>query len=358
MYKINLNYLVCLVLFWSACSKPDYDKSSEKRPGIGIVNAFVLSSNYNQHNGNEALLYMDVGVVGSGYHVDITSIPDSAFKSMDFPGFELLVQSVNKINLKENNSYSTLFAIEGSVDWNDLDMLNVRSTSLNKSLLESNQNPLNEFGLATFSRRVDLTSQATPWVWEIKPNGSAFNQTYEQSAKVLYSLYNTSGISSNIYDAMLLFLDYTYIYASNTNQSVTFLCRNQPDVYNQATPTEVIERAKEFGIKINIIMLGSIQNQMALIALKTGGFINIIGSTPMFNATLGTYFDKGAPILGSLNRILSRNLHVYRVHFLVKKKFGNWLRNDIVFGNYFTNLLWTDGSSRLANMLPFYVEIP
>jgi hypothetical protein len=349
---------VLFCLFWFACSKPDYDKSAEKKPGIGNLNAFVLSSTYNRRNGNEAFLYMDIGVVGTGSHIDIKSIPDSAFQSMDFPGFELLVERVEKVNLSENNSYSSLFAIEGSADWNDLDMFNLRTSSLNKSLLESNQDVANQFALATYSRRGDLSSQATPWVWEVKPNSSAFDQSYEESAKILFHLYSNPGVSSNLYDAMLLFLDYTHVYASNSIKSITFFCQNQPDIHNLATPTEVIERAKEFGIKINIIMLGNIQNQMALIALKTGGFLNVVGATPLFTPTKGTFFDKGAPILGSLNRILSRNLHVYRVHFLAKKKFGNWLSNDIVFGNYYINLLWNSGNSRLANLLPIYVEIP
>jgi len=342
----------------ASCKDADYDTSDLKKPGIGINNAFVLDQRYMSHTPTDLKIQLDIGVVGNGSQVDITSIPDSAFGPMEFSLHNLTVDKVERVKLEENSNYSHLLAIEGSADWNGIDAFNVRTTSLNKALLESHNNSKSEFALGSFSRRSDLSSQATPWVWNPTPGQSAYNLSYQESGKILYHLYSEPGISSNLHDAMLLFLDYAFVYASNADNSITFLCENATDSYTKATISQIVERAKEQNIKINIIQIGEDYNWFgAMIALRTGGFLNIVSSTPAFYPTLGDYMDKGAPILGSLDRILSKNIHVYRVTLNLKKKTGSWT-SGYVSERYYTALNWNDGSPRLHNYIPFYVQIP
>lgn len=357
MWKIKSTiFLALIIASFGSCKEADFDKTDLKKPGIGINNAFVLSQQYISHTPTDLKIQLDIGVVGNGTQIDITSIPDSAFAPMDFSTHNLTVDKVEKVLLQENINYSQLFAIEGSATWNDLDAFNVRTTSLNKSLLESYQNPNNQFAWGSFYRNYDLSSRAVPWVWDINKN--AYNQTYQESGKVLFNLYSSAGTSSNLHDAMLLFLDYAYINADNANKSVTFLCQNPTDGYSKATISEIINRANDFNIKINIIQIGSGFNWFTTsIALRTGGFLNIVSATPKFTPSLGDFMDKGAPILGSLDRILSKNIHVYRVTLNLKKKTGTWSKG-YVFDRYYTALNWDDGSPRLHNYLPYYVQIP
>jgi hypothetical protein len=275
---------------------------------------------------------------------------------MQFTTHDVTVDQVERIQLEENNNYSHLMALEGSADWNEIDPFNVRTTSLNKSLVECYNNSNNQFAWGTFYRTSDLTSRAVPWVWNLDKD--AYNQSYEESGKVLFYLYSTSGISSNLQDAMLLFLDYAEIFGASENNSITFLCRNPADAYTKATISEIINRANEFNIKINIIQLGDGFNWFtASIALRTGGFLNIVSSTPEFDVTRPDLMDKGAPVLGSIDRMLSKNMHVYRVTLNLKRKTGTW-GTGYVFDRYYTALNWSDGSPRLHNYLPYYVQIP
>jgi hypothetical protein len=343
-------FLIVLGNF-SSCKK-DYSLEDRSPIGIGINNAYVLQAKYVSHSGADLFVDLDIGVVGDESAIDITSIPDSAFKNKLFGNHELMIQSIERIQLSESNSYSNLMTIDMSGDWNEIDLFNLRTRAWHKTVIETLSSSSNEIALGTFERSEGAFV-------DTRNNGDPYHLPYEDYGKLLFEYYYRNGTTSNLYDAIEQYLEYAKNQTNHVNKNITVIVRNSPDNQNTVSINSLINTANAYGIKINLIVIGGGYNwTMYNLAAKTGGFLNVVGSTFEFASSLGTLMDKGTPMLGSIHRLLSKNVHVYRLHLNLKRTSGTWTSGATVYDNYETNLFYTDGSPRLNNYLPFYVQIP
>lgn len=351
---INKFPIICLLMTlatFSSCKK-DYTLEERSPLGIGINNAYVLQAKYISHSGADLFVDLDIGVVGTGDAIDITSIPDSAFKNKLFGSHKLMVESVERIQLSEAKSYSNLMTIDMSGDWNEIDLFNLRTRAFHKTVIETLNLPSNEIALGTFERSEGAFV-------DTRNNGDPYHLPYEEYGKILFEYYYRSGTTSNLYDAIGEYLEYANNQTNHANKNITVVVRNLPDSQNSVSVTSLINTANAYGIKINLIVINGGYNwTLYNLAAKTGGFLNIVGSTSQFSATKGTLMDKGTPMLGSIHRLLSKDVFVYRLHLNLKRSSGSWASGASVYDHYETNLFFTDGSSRLNNYLPFYVKIP
>jgi hypothetical protein len=357
MNKSTLLSLFIVFAFFS-CKKVNYELTEKPAVGIGINNAFVLESRYVSHTADKLYIEMDIGVVYSGEAIDNIYLPDSTFKNTQFSTHQTIIESVERIQKEDNVAYSNLIAIDMSADWNDItDLMNLRTRALNKTILETLENPNNEMAFGTF-RRDEFGNNQT--FTHIRSIGSAYQQSQENLGAILFDLYyEEMGGTSNLYDAMDSFLEYANNRSTHPNKNLTFICRGYPDNLGTNTVSQVIAKAQTYGVKINMIIIGNDFNwSMVSIACRTGGFINIISSTDDYDLTNGGLMDKGTPMMASLNRPLSKNIHIYRVKMKLLKNSGVWTSGSFVYDYYQSNLKFEDGSNRLNNYLPYYVNIP
>jgi hypothetical protein len=349
--KISFVLMLLALMFMVACKK-DYSQPEKNPIGIGIDNAYVLKGNYISHNGADLIVDLDIGVVGTGSAIDITSIPDSAFKNKFFGNHELTIMSLERIQMNESKSYSNLLVIDMSGDWNEIDLFNLRTRAFNKTVFETLSNSNNEIALGTFDR-------SNGAFVETRDNKNPYQLTYEEYGKLLFNFYYRKGTTSNLYDAIGKYLEYVNIQTNHVNKNITVVVRSTPDNQNSETVNSLITKANTYGIKINLIVFNGGSNwSMYNLATKTGGFLNIIGSTSQFNISIAGLMDKGTPMLGSIHRLLSNDVFVYRLHLNLKKPSGLWTSGSLISDPYETNLNYADGSFRLNNYLPFYVKIP
>ncbi|MBR9859847.1 hypothetical protein GYB22_03690 [bacterium] len=344
------------ILFLAGCTEENYLQPEKNPPGIGINNAVVLESRYLSHSGSTAKIEMDVAVVGSGQHADLVSLPFSAFKDTLFGSHQIDVTNVQSVQLNEQRRYSNLQMLDVSGNWDSEDAFNMRTLSLNKSIQDAKKERNTPFAISTFSRLFDGRSTFTVWV---NSSGNGYNYEYDEYASILFAAANQNGATCNLYDA----LDAAIIYADeNTGEDfteLTVVIRDYPDNQNVASIQDIISHARSKNVIINMIVLGDVFHWgMYSIAFRTGGFFNLVSSTSGYDLTLGALMDKGAPVLGSLHRLLSRNIHVYRLSIDITKPSGTWQSNDLLYYRYETNLNYSDGSPRLNNYLPIYVQIP
>jgi hypothetical protein len=347
-----LLFVVC------ACKKVNFELEQKSRVGIGINNAFVVESRYISHLTNKLSLSIDVGVTYTGQAIDNPYIPDSAFLDATFGNFNVSVQSVEKLHRNENVNYSNLIVMDMSKDWNDItDLMNLRTRALHKTVLDALQNDQNEVALGTFRRTENGNSIA---LTHIRSIGSAYQQSAEHLGEILLDLYFANmGGSSNLFDALDVFLDYADTRSMHENKHITVITRSSPDNQHTSTYTDIIAKAKSYGVTINIIIIGNdFTSPMVEMAAATGGFINIISSTDEYILTNGGLMDKGTPMLASIHRPLSKNIHVYRVNMTITRNTGLWNSGHTFFQYYQSNLFYEDGSHRLNNYLPIYVQIP
>lgn len=353
-YEKSCLFLVLFIfLFLSQCKKPNYAREERARVGIGSYNAFVHQVKYIGYSGNELFVDLDVGVVGTGWNVDMKWVPDSAFVDQTFSNNKTIVQSVERLQLNENKSYSNTLVFDQSDDFNSEDIMNLRTRAIHKTILETLSDPNNNMALGYFAR--DLGHKLNYW----QGHADAYQQTYEEYGKILMQYYFYSGTTSNLYDALNSYLDEANSGTQHSNKHITVVIRNIPDSKNSYTATQIINKAKTLGIKINMIFLnGRFTFTTAAIALRTGGFLNIISSTDFFQLTNGDVMDKGTPMLGSIHRPLSNNIHVYRLHLKLLKTAGTWYPGAIVYDAFQTNLEDSNGGNLLNNYIPYYVQIP
>jgi hypothetical protein len=347
-----------LVFIVCACKKANFELEKKYPIGIGANNAFVIESRYLSHQGNKLSISIDIGAVYTGQAIDNLYIPDSAFVNTAFGSFNLTVESVERIQRNENVSYSNMIVLDMSKDWNDItDLMNLRTRALHKTVLETLENEDNEIALGTFRRTENGDNIAFTHIRSI---GSAYQQSSEHLGEILLDLYFANmGGSSNIFDALDAFLEYADTRSQHENKHITVITRSNADNQHTSTYTEIISKAKLYGVTINMIIIGNdFSTSMIEMALATGGFINIISSTDEYVLTNGGLMDKGTPMMASIHRPLSKNLHVYRVNMTLTRNSGNWNSGNSFFQYYQTNLVYEDGSPRLNNYLPIYVQIP
>jgi len=352
-----INFILILLFFVVSCKKENYELPEKPPVGIGINNAFVLETRYVSHLADKLFIESDIGVVYSSEAIDNEFIPDSAFQNVSFGNHQVIIESVEKIQLNENTSYSNLIVMDMSKDWNEIDLFNLRTRALHKSVLEALENPSNEVGLGTFRRDENGVSQNFT---HIRSVGSAYQQTKENLGSILLDwYYEEMGGTSNLYDALDSFLEYANTRSVHQNKYITFISRGIPDTQNTVNYVDIINKALSYNIKINCIIIGNDFNwNMVRLACQTGGFINLITSTSEYTLTNGGLMDKGTPLMGSFHRPLSKNIHIYRVKMKLQRNPGVWTSGNVVFDYYQSNLQYSDGSNRLNNYLPIYVSIP
>lgn len=345
-------FVTVFFILFSSCNKT-YLQEKRNSLVFGIDNAYVLEARYIQHSGNQMFIELDVGVVSLGSAIDVSYIPDSAFKAMSFPGHQLIVDGVERVQLNENQTYSNLIALDISGDWNQEDIFNSRTRALNKTTLETVDNPAYELAFGTFDR----DNGDNLYLYE---GDSVFRQPYHSYAQMLLNFSLKTGGTSNLFDAMNTYLSDVGIATTHPKKYLTVVVRNAPDNLNATSASQLISKAKSLGIAVNLIVLGggAINQSMYSIASRTGGFLNVVNNTSSFTYTLGDLMDKGTPMLGSIDRILSRNVYVYRLHIRLIRSGGSWASGSFVYDPYEVNLYESDGSPWLNNLLPFYVQVP
>ncbi len=350
--KIHIIFALFIGAILPACKK-DYSLENRKPVGIGINNAYVLKANYVSHSGSDLFIDLDIGVVGSGDAIDMTSIPDSAFKNKLFGSHELIIESIERLQMSEATNYSNLLAIDMSGSWDDIDLFNLRTRAFNKTVIETLSNSSNEIALGRFERNEGAFV-------ETRNDLDPYHLPYEDYGKILFNFYYQTGTTSNVYDAIEEYLEYANANSNHQNKNLTVVIRNDPDFQNSVSVSNLINTAVSYGIKINLIVIGGSGVNWSLYSLasKTGGFLNVIGNTSLFSMTLAGFMDKGTPMLGSIDRLLSRNVFVYKLHLKLKINSGSWTTGMSVYDYYETNLNYSDGSNQLNNYLPFYVKIP
>lgn len=349
--KKYLIFIILTFVFFS-CKKPDYQNENRRALDIGINNAFSYDTEYITHNNNELYLNLDVGIVGCCNASDKLNIPISVFENLQQGNLTIEVESVDKIQFSENQEFSNIIALDVASDWNEIDAFNLRTKSIYKSVIESLEIPNSEVAIGSFSRDI-----GTP-VW-IYSEGEPFEQTQEELGKILFLEYYQTNSTSNFFDALISYINEVDFSATTTNKQITVFYKEFPDNQNSYNFTDVIDRAKQTGVKINLVVFGNeYNNDILRIASETGGFVNLISSTSAYDLTLGGLMDKGTPMMGAVGRIVPKNHHIYRLHLKISKTNGNWFSGEKLFSQYEVNAFYTDGSPFLNNRLPFYVEIP
>ncbi|MEX1001240.1 MAG: hypothetical protein WDZ35_03915 [Crocinitomicaceae bacterium] len=357
-FKQIVPLLLAVVILPTSCKKETYLLDEPVPVGIGINNAYVLGAEYLSHNGDELYIDLNVGVVGTGSHIDIVDLPDSAFSDMDMGYYHLILEDVIRMPAESEQNYSNFTAIDYSTSWDDFDAFNTRTKSLTKFIDDGKKDSLNELAFGSFKRYEDGSSFNPIWVYDESKN--AFQQSADDAKKIIFDdYYSTIGYSSSLYDALEKFLSYTDGVAVNDKKSITALCTTAPDNLNAFTTNEIITIAQAYGIQINLILFGDyFDNQLIRMPALTGGFINMISNTSDFQLTLGGLMDKGAPIIGSLHRILSESQAYYKLKLKLLRKSGSWNSGNVIYSYYETNLKSSNGEDRLNNLLPFYVQLP
>jgi len=356
MIKI-LQILFIVMFFVCSCKKVNYELPQKSPVGIGATNAYVLETRYVSHLADKLFIETDIGIVYSGGAIDHNFMPDSAFQNASFGNHQVIIESVEKIQLYENKSYSNLIVMDMSKDWNEIDLFNLRTRALHKSVLETLENPANKVGLGTFRRDEYGVSQNFT---HIRSVGSAYQQTKENLGSILLDwYYEEMGGTSNLYDGLDSFLEYANTRSFHQNKYITIITRGIPDNQNTVNYIDIINKALSYNIKINCVIIGNDFNwNMVRLACQTGGFINLITSTSDYTLTNGGLMDKGTPMLGSFHRPLSKNVHIYRVKMKLQRTSGVWISGNVLFDYYQSNIRFSDGSNRLNNYLPIYVSIP
>lgn len=351
--------IVTLMVVFGSCSK-EYPEPKNKNM-LGDNNAFLLESGYVSHNGNELFMDLYVGAVGGGMANDITFNSDSAFRYMPFPISSVEVQSVERITLNESRSYSNMLLIdlsEGSWGtWNDFDIFNLRNRAYNRILREGHADPANKIAIASYAEENDGSLPYTVWTWTEGKN--AYDQTYEEHAKIIDYLYTEEGGSNSIYDALDMMIDVCRAYTPPGNRNITVMNHSEPLNPNNFNLNSLAQRAIDAGIKINLISISDDYNRSLLtLVLKTGGFTDMVSSTTQYTLNKGGLMDKGTTMISSIHKVLQRNLRVYKVRCRVVKNSGTWISGMEVYNLFEVNDYYSDGSLRLSNIIPVYAKIP
>lgn len=357
---MNFKHWTYLILFVMSACQPGSYEDERLAPSVGINNAYLHSTGVTSYANDTLDMYFDIGVVYSGQHLDNTSLPDDAFTNFNITGYRFYVDRVEHVQNRNTGPVSNIIAIDVSSDWNDVDLFNLRTTSWYKSVLESAENPQNEVAVGAFTRGFDGSSSSPVYVSSIEDGRNGFEQTPQEKGEILIQIHNFVGASSNVYDACYQYSGYVGDLGLNTNKQLTMICMSTPDGNNSRTVNEIIARAEEKGVKVNLILIDRAFNTpLASIATRTGGFINVISSTSQYDLTLGGIMDKANPLFGSINRITSGNNHVYRVHYkVVKSTGGSWFQGNVISSRFQLDVKYSDGTNRVNNQMPFYVEVP
>lgn len=348
---------ICLMAFsiFLGCQK-EFPEPDDKNL-IGGYTSFSLETRYLSHSGNQLYIETDIGFIYGGEGYDDTDVPDSVFKDMSFASNNVSVTAIESVNLTESQPYSNLILLDLAGDWNQYDAFNAKTRALNKSIIDGKSNPANEIAIGSFARNGYHSEPLNIWVYDTCSN--PYKETTENLGKIVYDKYWEYGGTSNFYDALDAAIDNCIFFANHPNRNITVLVHEYPDAENLILSDDIITKAKANNITINLLLLNNNYDwEMARIALQTGGFIQMVTSTSVKTLILADVVDEGAPMMASMDKLLSRNLHVYRISLKLTKTLGNWQPGNTAYDAYQTLERYGDGTIKVNNYIPFYVTIP
>lgn len=364
-------FYICIasLIFFVSCKK-EYPEPVDKILS-GRPTGLILGTNYVSHSGNKLVIESDIRFVSDGEGYDDLTIPDSVFHDASFYNHTLQVDSIYPVSLTESNPYSHLILIDESPwgwDVQEYHVSRYTVRSLNKTLRETLENSENQIAIGSFSRYMNYTDPAFIWRGSEAPE-NPMNQEYDNHAEALYkyteeyfdhnntdnNLYHNN---SNLYDALNLMIDSLSLFAKNDRKFITVISYNAPDTLNLITVNEVAQKAITNNIIINVICIQGVSWDVSWLALTTGGFVHMVTNTFEFEALfeLGNELQV-SPVLASLHPVLSGTVSFKRVRFTLTKS-GPWLHGETVYDTYQILEREPDGSLKMNNFIPIYVQIP
>jgi hypothetical protein len=348
---LNLIYLLIVLGITIGCKKINYDRSDSKNVGAVDQNGYTLQVKYEGHQGQDLFFSMDIGILGGAQATDSDYFPDSMFQNRIYSSFSILIDSVRLVSINENKDYSHILAIDRS----NGGLISIDST---KYLLNAIQHTVSNAMYDGQEQAVGHFSKEGDILLEGEPNKNPFSLELDEMVSAYYSYHTPTGTSRNVYDALVSYMNRYESYSNHTNKNITILFRNNAGV-NTATAAQVVALAKEKGIRINTIILGSGSSwSMPTMALETGGFSSYIASTSANPMSLFEIIGRAVGTLGSTHRILQHNVKVYRLFGKVRKTSGNWASNMNVSTLYEVNYYNSEKNWLFYNYFPFYVKIP
>jgi hypothetical protein len=357
MMKTKCLAILNLIFLWSVlgitigCKKINYDRSDSKNVGAVEENGYTLQVKYEGHQGQDLFFSMDIGILGGAQATDSDYFPDSMFQNRIYSSYSILIDSVRLVSINENKDYSNMLAIDRS--------------NGGLSAIDSTKYLLNAIHHTVSSAKYDGQEQAVGHFskeggifLEGEPTSNPFSIGLDAMVKAYYSYHSPTGSARNLYDALKSYLNNYAAYSSHSNKNITVLFRNNAGT-NTTTASQVVALAKEKGVRINTIILGSVSSlSMTTMALETGGFSSYIASTSANPMSITEIIWRTVGTLGSTHRILKRNVKVYRLFGKVRKTSGNWASNMNISTLYEIDYYNSEENWLFYNYFPFYVKIP
>lgn len=310
----------CTCIFLAACQR----NAPEPRKTAGVPTAFVLDTRLAWKTDDEMMLEIDIAALTEDC-VDFTVIPDSAFHIENTSSVNFEIDTVERIYQEMALPYSTILLVNQSESPMYYDLSDFRVRAVNRFFLESSWNTLNQASIAYFARNSNTISNYEIYT---DSSGNPFGGSYQEKVLMEYEIANEeiSG-TSNLYDACLTMMQFLDTFAVNDRRSITVYTYNIDDL-NGISMAKLIDSAISHNVSINLISVGNTLPQFADICSKTGGFLMQSNSTYYYE-----YQYNGPLMIASLDRILKRNLHVYRIHLHLKRNYhfynGFYLRPDM-----------------------------
>jgi hypothetical protein len=243
----------------------------------------VTSADFVSNSGNN--LYFDLNVVAVKNSFTDFEFPDTTFVPYNQNGLVISVESVEKSNFSNNDSYQTIVLLDQTdVDFKFYDGPNIVS-SLNRLNKLSKPENGQYFGVGFFARDEYSGNSPINYFKNIN-NQSLYEHTEQEMMEFITQNYLNLGkaTQSNLYDALNNSVDKLIETDLSTNKSVTVVYTNLDDGASSVTYTQIIQKCLANNIKINSIYTGNINYIQYRIAMETGGFIAHTGtiSTPLY----------------------------------------------------------------------------
>ncbi|GEM_PF-6817059 len=332
-----------IAIYFGSCDRG----APEPRKTPGLPTAFVMGTQLEWKTNNEMMLEIDVAAITEDCK-DFTLIPDSAFHIESTSSVFFEIDSIERLFVDNSLPYSNILLINQSESPLYLDAFNFRVRAVNRFFTESSRNNLNQVSIAYFARN---SSTINNYKIFTDSTGNPFGGTYHEKL-IMESEINTEELSgsSNIYDACMSMMRYIDTFAVNEQRFVTVYTYNIDDSYG-LNANKLIDSALNRNISINIISIGYHAPLFADICSRTGGFL--METSSFFYTEME---NKGPLIIASLDRILQKNVHLYRIHLKVKRNLnfynGFYLRPDFY-------VRYTDASGNIVinNPLKFYYRL-
>jgi hypothetical protein len=339
------------LILLAACQKAVPEPTDKKM--FGDVTSLCLDTRYVSHSGTELFIETDVAILYSGDGQDNTSFSDSIFRDTSFATNDLYVESVERLILAENRSYSNLLLLDQSEFLYVSDSYNRRIRCLNKAVTEGKENGSNQIAIANYAR--DGIYEDGVKLWSCDTCANPYNQSRDELGKIIYESYYDRQGTSNMYDAIYMLIDSVAFYTPAANRNITVVAHSLPDADNSVSMSVVANKAIANDVKINLILMAPDPASTLLqLPVRTGGFAwNIDG----YEKTSNFPVYEGGEVICALDRLLARNLHIYRVQLRLVKS-SNWNSGSFVYNQWQTLQYDNDGGVYLNNYIPLYAKIP